>query len=1289
MATLLLAAAGSALGGVFGTTAAVLGQAVGAVVGGLIDRSLFTKTSSTTVGRLASLDVQSSDEGAPIPRVYGRMRLAGEVIWATKFEEEASTENVGGKSSGAKVTSYSYYGNFAVGLCEGPIAHVGRVWANGRLLDLTCVTMRVYTGEETQEPDSLILAKQGEAPAYRGLAYVVFERLPLDDFGNALPQLSFEVIRPIGRLEAMIRAVTLIPAATEFGYATTEVMRTPARGVAESENRHAATAPTDLIASLDELQAVCPGLEAVAVVVTWFGDDLRAGHCTLRPKVENAGKLTSGLDWKVAGLTRATAALVSQVDGKAAFGGTPADASVRELIAELGRRGLAVTFYPFVMMDVPPGNGLADPYGAAAQAAFPWRGRITCCPAEGLAGSTWGTATAAADVAAFLGAAGPSDFSLSGGEVVYAGPDDWGYRRMILHYAHLCAAAGGVDTFLVGSELRGLTTLRGDGTAYPFVDALVTLAGQVKAILGAATKVSYAADWSEWTGHNLGDGDFAFHLDPLWASANVDFVGIDGYFPLSDWRDGEPADAAVAAGPLDLDYLAGNVAGGEGFDWYYASTADRIAGTRTPIADGLGKPWIWRTKDLSGWWSNRHYDRAGGIEAAEPTAWQPGLKPIRFTEIGCPAVDCGGNEPNVFPDRLSSEGRSPVFSHGRRDDAAQRRYLEAFLGHFDPDAEGFAEDANPLSPQDGRRMVETGRSHVWTWDARPYPWFPLATDVWSDGGNWQTGHWLNGRLGAAPLRELAERLFAGLDVGTIDASGLTAVVDGLVVGDRTSARGILEPLAAPFLFDLVETADGLALADRGRFVRAVLTEEDLVSSQGAPDVRVIRAEDADIAGALAIAFRDSEADGRSASVTARRLGPPRVEDASLPVMASAAVMQGVADAALKDREAGRESVVFRLPPTRRAFEPGDVVRLDAASRTMTLAITAIEDGDSRLVEARTIDPGLVRRAAAGAAARAPDTVAASPTPVVLALDLPARDGDEAPYRPWLAAAASPWSGHLMLAQRIGDGFGDLVTITRAATIGTLETPLAPGPVWRLDRANACEVMLVRGTLSSVSEEALYEGGNLAAIGSMDGGWEIVQFGRAELVGSRRYRLSRFLRGQAGSERLTAVGHAAGVDLVLLDSALLRLAVGRSQVGRPLTLWTGDINLTASAVSAGELTMTPEGVGLRPYAPVRLRARRTAASGDVAFGWIRRTRQGGDDFDGVEVALGEASERYRLDIVDGTTLVRSLETTAPAAVYAAADQTADFGELPASLTVSVVQLSETMGDGWPLRVTLAL
>jgi len=124
---------------------------------------------------------------------------------------------------------YAYSLSFAVALCEGEIDGVGRIWADGRLMDLSGATVRVHCGGEAQTPDPLIEAVEGAAPAYRGTAYVVFEDLALGPFGNRPPQLSFEVFRRARgdepRLEDRLEGVCLIPGAGEFVLATEAVMR--------------------------------------------------------------------------------------------------------------------------------------------------------------------------------------------------------------------------------------------------------------------------------------------------------------------------------------------------------------------------------------------------------------------------------------------------------------------------------------------------------------------------------------------------------------------------------------------------------------------------------------------------------------------------------------------------------------------------------------------------------------------------------------------------------------------------------------------------------------------------------------------------------------------------------------------------------------------------------------------------------------------------------------------------------------------------------------------------------
>lgn len=191
------------LGAVGGMVAGPIGAMVGGAIGSVVDRHVFAPSLRREGPRLQDLAVQSSAYGAALPLVYGRTRVAGNVIWSTGLKERRTEEKQGGGKRGSVTTvSYVYSASFAVALSARPIRSVGRVWADGKLIRGTAGQltvggrMRVYTGHEAQMPDPVIEAAEGvgRAPAYRGLAYVVFEDLALADFANRIPLLTFEVV---------------------------------------------------------------------------------------------------------------------------------------------------------------------------------------------------------------------------------------------------------------------------------------------------------------------------------------------------------------------------------------------------------------------------------------------------------------------------------------------------------------------------------------------------------------------------------------------------------------------------------------------------------------------------------------------------------------------------------------------------------------------------------------------------------------------------------------------------------------------------------------------------------------------------------------------------------------------------------------------------------------------------------------------------------------------------------------------------------------------------------------
>jgi len=1294
MATILLRAAGAAIGGLLGPIGSVIGGAIGALAGYTIDQALINGARRIEGPRLSGARPFTAEEGAAIPRLYGTARLGGIMIWATRFEERRTTRREGGKT-GPKVTEYSYFANVAFALSEGEIAGIRRVWADGREVDRERMELRVYRGSEAQAVDPLISAKQGadNAPAYRGTAYVVIERFALADYGNRIPQFQFEVLRPVGELPKRIRAISLIPGATEYGLSPSLVTRQHRQGETEAVNRHTLLEGSDITASLDELQMLCPDLEHVALVVAWFGDDLRAGECRIRPAVTTANGSGFSKSWTVSGVPRGSAMVISTQGEGAAYGGTPSDRSVMDAIAEIKARGLKVTLYPFIMMDVPADNDLPDPYGNPAQPAYPWRGRITADPAPLMPDTADRTAAVRAQVEDFCGNALPGQFSASANTINFSGSSgEWGFRRFVLHHAKLAQAAGGVDAFLIGSEMRGLTTLRDEDDDFPFVEELCILAGEVRTILGATTKITYGADWSEYFGHHPldGTGNVYFHLDPLWAHPAIDAVGIDNYMPLSDWRDGDYASGNPDgfASPYDPTGLRAAISSGEGYHWYYPTFEARRLRERAPIADGaFGKHWVFRSKDLKSWWSEQHFNRIDGEEVGEPTAWVPESKPFVFTELGCPATDKGPNQPNVFSDPKSAESALPYFSSGGRSDLAQQRFLMAHHHHWDPEDEDFDAAANPVSTVDGRRMVDPGRLYVWAWDARPYPAFPLQGERWSDHGNWHYGHWLNGRLGNPTVGELINAILADHGVPEAEVADADGVVHGFVIDEPGTARSALEPLTNLFGLAVIETAEGLVF--NGQASAAAIEIAEMISDGSNPVVETVRTPDHDLPAEAVLSFRDPLVDYQAISVRQTRMGAPGKSQHAIgfPGVLEAGQGSALAGDWLRRAWNEREHMAFAVTQPNDLIEPGAIVRLPG--RDDDWLVTEIEDGLVRKVSARQI----VRAAETPWQSANPGVVSAPSLvvgqPLALFLDLPMGAGPGAAADQFrIAAWQKPWKSQAVFASPEDTGFSQRTTLSQPADLGVLTEALLPGVVGRVDRSAAITVEFYSGELSSISRAQLLNGANAVAIRSASGAWEIVQFETAEEIAPDMWRLGGLLRGQLGTDDGMAAGAADGTHLVVLDDAVQAAGLLASEAGLELNWRVGPAGSDLSGANFSDHAETGGLRALLPLSPVHLRARKDG--GDVTLSWVRRGRIDADSWTASDIPLGEEREEYQVEIAHaGGAVVRTSTALVPSFVYDSADIVEDFGVPPSEIDVTVRQLSRAAGWGLPSTRRLSL
>ena len=600
--------------------------------------------------------------------------------------------------------------------------------------------------------------------------------------------------------------------------------------------------------------------------------------------------------------TRRAASAQRRLAGRgaaAAYGGTPSDDSVMRLIRHLKDRGLEVVLYPFVMMDIAADNALPDPWtGAAGQPAYPWRGRITCDPAPGRAGTADGER---------CGGNADRGVLRHGGGRRLRGRKRGGFvfrpRRVELPPAHPAlrasrASRGGVDGFIIGSELRrtdaralGIRRLSGGHAAR--ARSPPTCAP----ILGPATKIVYAADWTEYGAHvRDGGAEVRFPLDPLWSHVG----DRRGRHRLSIRR--SPTGAMAPTMPIWPRRAAlrprlpapAICAAARPSTGTMRRGRSRNAQTRTPITDGAyGKPWVFRAKDLVGLVVEPACRARRRRRDSRRPRGRRSSKPIWLTEIGVPAVDKGANAPNVFPDPKSSECGYPAVLRRRPRRSRPARGLEAILSRFDPALAGHpAGDESGLASSMAGRMVDPGHVFVWAWDARPFPGLP--------GFRPRLGRC--GELGDRPLDHRPHRGRAARSADRRHPrrfrprdrrAGRRRFRRRLC--DRPADVGARGARAAGAAcgFDAVARSRARCRYGRGRRSVTTLAEDDLVLPTDREPARLVRAQETELAARGRDRVHRLRPDYRRAAVASRRLAGGAEREAR-PISRSSPTRRGAA-----------------------------------------------------------------------------------------------------------------------------------------------------------------------------------------------------------------------------------------------------------------------------------------------------------------------------------------------------------------------------------------------------------
>ncbi|MHC0449678.1 MAG: glycoside hydrolase/phage tail family protein [Candidatus Lariskella arthropodorum] len=483
-----------------------------------------------------------------------------------------------------------------------------------------------------------------------------------------------------------------------------------------------------------------------------------------------------------------------------------------------------------------------------------------------------------------------------------------GYNEFILHYAKL--AKGKIDAFLIGSELVSITKIADQHNNFPAVDELVNLASMVRKILGNGVKISYAADWSEY--HHT-DGGW-YHLDKLWASYDIDFIGIDAYFPITDSDQSEYDPKEIKRG-WDM---------GEGYDFYFSDENRNIKKPLTP-------QYAW--KNIEWWWENPHIDPNG-----KQTNWIPKSKKIWFTEYGFPSVDCASNQPNMFFDSKSNESRFPKYSKGNVDIMAQRVGIQGTEERWK-----------------NSRCVE--RKFLWCWDARPYPFWPSLRSVWDDVDCWSIGHWIQGKVAKTLLSDVLGFLCskAGLTKDDYDTSRIHSYVDGLYISARTSIRKIIEILQSIYFFDAVEKEGKIHFIPRYSKKPIQIKESELIikaesNAQDACDIK--RLQESDLPYSVDINFLNKSRQYSVCNQHATRSSVTTKKSITidLPSVLNEYEAFHIAKTTLYNFWLECLQYSFALPMRYMFISPSDVITLEFCNRMHCIRVTSVEIGRNGIVK---------------------------------------------------------------------------------------------------------------------------------------------------------------------------------------------------------------------------------------------------------------------------------------------------------------------------------------------------
>ncbi len=536
-----------------------------------------------------------------------------------------------------------------------------------------------------------------------------------------------------------------------------------------------------------------------------------------------------------------------------------------------------------------------------------------------------------------------------------------------------------------------------------------------------------------------------------------------------------------------------------------------------------------------------------------------------------------------------------------------------------------------------------------------------------------------------------------IESGDIDVSLLTQTVSGFRTAGVQSIRGQIGPLQAAYNFDIIASGYQLKSVPRGLSPVMTIPYEHLGATQSGTvtALKHNREMDTQLPNKVLIKYLDKDRDydinvqpspERASSSTVN------VMEVDLPIVLTPDLAAGIAETAQYKIWLERETFEFTLPQIYQALEAADVVTIETDYASFEIQITSINELTNGILqcEGKLSDPALyVPEAVGGQGVTNTNTIPYASPSIMHLLDIPTiRDEDDvAGFAAALCGSSAGWPGGVIFRSTdSGQTFTDVQAYPDAVFMGECDDSLPQHDGNVIDYINTLTVSPYSNgqTLSSLSETQMMTGKNWCAYGAA-GRWEIMRFANATLNADGTYTLDTFVRGRKGTEQYTS-DHVDGdvfVFLSDLDMGFISANISDLNVSR---IYRG-VTQGKDIDNVADTDFTYTGINLKPLSPVHLSGA-IDGSNNWDLAWKRRSRLSSSWWsNGIESSIGESSESYEIDIMNGSTVVRTLTSTTQTVEYSSADQVTDFGGNQNTLKFRVYQMSATVGRGYVAEITI--